>query len=175
MTEYYLDIETEGLNPKSDKIITIQYQKLGKTTGRPLGKLTILQEWKSSEEQILNKFLPLFLDNWTFVPIGSSLAFDFRFIKARAKKIVKKEIPWQWLFHGRPYLDLKPILIIWNRGNFKLSGLNSLLDMPHIDIEWYKNKQYDKIIGYIKQEAENFIDVYQTLKREIPKIELWKG
>ena len=42
---YYLDIETTGLDPLQDKIITIQYMELERNTGKPVGPLKILKEW----------------------------------------------------------------------------------------------------------------------------------
>ena len=69
MTEYYLDIETTGLDPNSDQIITIQYQKL-----EPLGKLKVLKSWESSESQIIEEFLEIFVkegkETWNFIPVG---------------------------------------------------------------------------------------------------------
>jgi len=38
MTNFYLDIETTGLNPRKDKIITIQYQELDRSTGEPISE-----------------------------------------------------------------------------------------------------------------------------------------
>ncbi|KKK91948.1 hypothetical protein LCGC14_2707790, partial [marine sediment metagenome] len=37
MVNYYLDIETTGLDPKTNKIITIQYQRLDSQTGEAVG------------------------------------------------------------------------------------------------------------------------------------------
>ena len=54
VAEYYLDIETTGLDPKKDQIITIQYQRLGMLTGRSEGDLNILRSWESSEKEILS-------------------------------------------------------------------------------------------------------------------------
>jgi DNA polymerase III epsilon subunit-like protein len=34
MPQYYLDIETTGLDPEKDKIISIQLQPLGRFTGK---------------------------------------------------------------------------------------------------------------------------------------------
>ena len=39
MVNFYFDIETTGLNPKKDKILTIQYQELDRNTGEPKGEL----------------------------------------------------------------------------------------------------------------------------------------
>ena len=41
---YYLDIETTGLDPLHSKIITIQYMELERNTGKPVGPLKILKE-----------------------------------------------------------------------------------------------------------------------------------
>ena len=46
MANYYLDIETTGLDPGNSSIITIQYQELERGTGRPVGELSILKEWE---------------------------------------------------------------------------------------------------------------------------------
>ena len=37
MPHYYLDIETTGLDPKIDQILTIQYQKISVHTGKSAG------------------------------------------------------------------------------------------------------------------------------------------
>ena len=44
---YYLDIETTGLDPLRDKIITIQYMELERNTAKSVGPLKILKEWES--------------------------------------------------------------------------------------------------------------------------------
>ena len=58
MANYYLDIETTGLDEVESKITTIQYVELERGTGRQLGELTILKEWELGEKetcvQILN-------------------------------------------------------------------------------------------------------------------------
>ena len=54
---YYLDIETTGLDELHNKIITIQYMELDRNTGKPVGPLKILKEWESDEKTILKRFL----------------------------------------------------------------------------------------------------------------------
>ena len=66
MGNYYFDIETTGLDPKKDKIITIQYQELDRFTGKAIGKLVILKEWESSEREILQKFIKEYADKVRF-------------------------------------------------------------------------------------------------------------
>ena len=69
---YYLDIETTGLDPLYNKIISIQYMELERNTAKPIGPLKILKEWEYDEKTILKKFISDFIpeNQWTFVPIG---------------------------------------------------------------------------------------------------------
>ncbi|HLC37158.1 MAG TPA: hypothetical protein VJJ53_00015, partial [Candidatus Nanoarchaeia archaeon] len=57
--EYYLDLETQGLNPETDKIVTLQYQQLN-SEGDPVGNLVILKEWELGEEELIKRFLTVF-------------------------------------------------------------------------------------------------------------------
>ena len=82
---YYLDIETTGLDPLHSKIITIQYMELERNTAKPIGPLKILKEWESDEKTILTKIhLRIIVpeDEWAFVPIGFNLQFEHKFFLA---------------------------------------------------------------------------------------------
>ena len=56
MGNYYLGIETTGLEPGNSKIITIQFQELD-WKAKPIGKLNILKEWESDEKSIIKEFI----------------------------------------------------------------------------------------------------------------------
>ena len=88
MPNFYLDIETTGLNPKIDKIITIQFQRLDKNTAEASGELTILKEWESSEKHIIEEFSKLTGINdenpFSFVPVGFNLSFEHNFLRQRS-------------------------------------------------------------------------------------------
>ena len=56
MGNYYLDIETTGLDEVQNEIVTIQWCELERNTGQKLGELQILKSWESSEKDILEKF-----------------------------------------------------------------------------------------------------------------------
>jgi DNA polymerase III epsilon subunit-like protein len=174
MTEFYFDIETTGLDPKLDKIITIQFQKLDTKTGKPLGELYIIKEWESSEEHIVKTFFNVFnRPKWGFIPIGMNLLFDLNFIRCKAEKYLNLQLDPVTFFHNRPYLDIKPILVILNEGNFVGCSLDKFTGKNHggaLVPVWYNNKEYEKIINYVKQEAEEFVKFYQFLKESIPKI-----
>ncbi len=55
MGNYYLDIETTGLDEVESKITTLQYVELERSTGKQMGEITILKEWELGEEGILKK------------------------------------------------------------------------------------------------------------------------
>ena len=182
VAEYYFDMETLGKNPKIHKIVTIQFQKLDTETGKPLNELRVLQEWKSSEENILKEFLAISkFDSkdtreaeWNFVPIGENLiGFDLLFIRERLNQVLGVKLPLDWLVRRKAYLDIKPILVVWNKGYFRNFGLTKFTPYSgNMVPRWYEEKEFQKIVDYVKCEAETFIKAYQRFKAEIPKIKL---
>ena len=178
MTEYYFDIETYSPTVRpdlvNDKIITIQYQHVRSETGEPLDDLKILTEWDcGSEKELLSQFKKIFFtgSDFDFIPIGVNLyGFDFISLANRFNKHFNLGMDIQF-FRNRPVIDIKPILIIMNKG--QLRGYTTLLGKKqsgNVIKEWYENNERDKIIEYIKDEANNFIEKYQILKKEVPKI-----
>jgi len=149
MPRYYLDIATAPLewnpempnnkdiiaDPTKNKIITIQYQQIGFTTGKPTDELTILKEWESSEEEIVMKFSKEFLpfddvhknlDVWAFVPVGLNLNFEWQHLTPKLEKYCG--IKFDPL--NKPTVDLKDTLILINSGAFtgysKVMGKNGM-------------------------------------------------
>ncbi len=171
MGNYYLDIETTGLNPEKDQIITIQYQELDRRTGEAIGELRILKSWESSEKEIIEQFISdsKILDNYrfSFVPIGFNLNFEHNFLKTRTEKNGLPQID----ILNNPFLDLKIIGVIMNKGEFKGAGLDKLTGKEkngsHIP-GWYQNKEFDKIIEYIKIETREFIKFNSWLHKKLP-------
>ena len=84
MANYYLDIETTGLDEVESKITTIQYVELERGTGRQLGELTILKEWELGEKEMLRKFIddsPISSKyDFDFIPVGYNLGFEHKFL-----------------------------------------------------------------------------------------------
>lgn len=172
MGNFYFDIETTGLDVKTCKVITIQYQELDRNTGKPIGELIILKEWESSEREILEKFLresgmsdPY---PFSFVSVGYNLNFEHNFLKERTA--VHSFTPIDIL--NKPYIDLRPIGVIMNRGEFKGSGLDKITQKPMNGSQvpiWYANKEYEKIIEYIQAEAKAFNELNMWLYQKLPE------
>ena len=170
---YYLDIETTGLNPYQHKIITIQYMELERNTAKPVGPLKILKEWESDEKTILTEFISNsgISDDYkfNFIPVGFNLQFEHSFFYGRC--IANKITPVNIL--NRPFLDLKTVGVIMNRGEFKGASLHKLTNKPHGGgniPQLYNEKKYEEIESYIKKEAEEFSNFCCLLYKELPQL-----
>ena len=173
LVEHYFDIETTGLNPEYDKIITIQTQRLVGRTGEPIDELNILKEWESSEKEIIKKMMPLLTceNPFHFIMVGKNLLFDFMFLSKRAEKHGLKGLNLHCVY-DRAFTDLKHILVMINEGNFR--GYDKLLKkgkIANVHVpQLYKQERYDEIIEYIEEEAKIFINAYQKLRKKMPSL-----
>ena len=170
---YYLDIETTGLDPLRHKIITIQYMELERNTAKPVGPLKILKEWESDEKTILTKFIEESGINdsykFTFIPVGFNLQFEHSFFWQRCMSNGLKPID----ILNRPFLDLKTVAVIMNKGEFKGASLHNMTNKPHGGgniPQLYDEKKYAEIESYIKNEAEEFSKFCVWLYEEMPKL-----
>jgi len=168
---YYLDIETTGLDTLHSKIITIQYMELDEDTAKPRGPLKILKEWESDEKTILKKFMEVFRpgNDWAFVPIGFNLNFEHKFFWQRC--ISNSLEPFD--IFNRPFLDLHTIAVIMNKGSFKGSGLDKITNKPSSGKnipKLYYEKNYTEIESYIKKEADEFSIFCSKLYEELPAL-----
>ena len=179
MGTYYLDIETTGLNPDTSKIITIQYQKLERNTGVPKGSLIILKEWQlgngmGGEEEVVRRFIentPITSGrDFDFVPVGYNLKFEHKFLSAKSKKYGLDPID---IINDRPTIDLHATGVMMNRCEFAGSGLDRLTGKAQSGskvVEWYRNREYDKIMEYIQDETLEFSKFFVWLCRELPML-----
>ncbi len=173
MPEYYFDIETTGLDPRKDRIITFQFQELSQVSGIPVTKLVIAKEWDDdcSENAILEWMKELLIDqkSWRFVPVGNNLLFDLFFMAARMRNYFHTD--FLTCLINRPCIDIKHILVMINGGNFK--NYSRMIPKTDLGINvpiWYQKKQYEKIISYVEMEAEAFMRTYGILKRNLPNL-----
>ena len=178
MPDYYFDIETYSKTPKpdlkNDEIIAITYQKIDSRNGEAKDKLNILKSWESSEADILKEFYAVFQpeENWAFVPIGYNLPFDFISLFLRWSKLGIKV--GAMYFSEHPYIDIKHIALLCNKGSFKDCKLEKFAGKKHSGdkiIELYDNKAYDTIQSYVEDEAFCFLRWYQSLVQRLP--DLW--
>ena len=168
---YYLDIETTGLDKINNKIITIQYMELERNTAKPVGPLKILKEWESDEKTILTRFISDFVpeNDWAFIPIGFNLQFEHKFLWQRCISNGLKPID---ILDG-PFLDLKTVGVIMNKGEFKGAALHNLTNKPHGGgniPQLYAEKKYEEIESYIKRETEEFTTFCTRLYKELPQL-----
>jgi len=184
LADYYFDIETvpkkpndldrkANLEPSTGKIATIQYQKLDTRTGAPIEPLTILKEWTSCERKILEEFKPFITTNpWHFIPVGYNLNFEFKFLRHKLREYFDHDFSADH-FLERPKNDLKLIGVILNDGQFTGSTLDSFTDKKHggekIPI-WYRQEEWDKIIDYVRMEANAFTAFWLQLKKQLPQL-----
>ena len=170
---YYLDIETTGLNPLQHKIITIQYMELERNTAKPVGPLKILKEWESDEKTILTEFIS---DSgvadkypFAFIPIGFNLPFEHSFFWQRCMSNALKPID---ILSG-PFLDLKTVAVLMNKGEFKGASLHNITNKPQSGSkipQLYEEKKYTEIESYIRKETEEFSKFCIQLYVEMPDL-----
>ena len=178
MGNYYLDIETTGLDEVESKITTIQYVELERGTGKQLGELTILKEWELGEKGILEKFIAdSTISNkydFGFIPVGYNLGFEHKFLLEKSAKYDLFPIS----ILSKPCVDLHAIGIMMNKGEFKGSGLDKITGKTHSGspvVHWYDGKKYDEIIDYIKNETSEFVKWYTWLHKAMPELrKLWE-
>ena len=168
---YYLDIETTGLDPLHSKIITIQYMELERNTAKPISPIKILKEWESDEKTILTKFISDFVpeSQWAFVPIGFNLQFEHSFFWQRC---ISNGLQPVDIFNG-PFLDLKTVAVLMNKGEFKGASLHKMTNKPHGGgniPQLYGEKKYAEIESYIKKETEEFCSWCSALYVKLPKL-----
>ena len=175
MGEYYLDLETTGLDPRVDSIATISYQRLGMVTGREEGGLNVLKTWESSEREVLELFLPIFNGSgpFSFVAIGLNVPFMYSFIVERARRNGLDAPDPLYLLGAKPFLDLKPVLVMMNKGSFKGASLDRFarITVPGESVpQLFREGRYDELISHIREKASEFIRLYRNIKERMPSL-----
>lgn len=126
----------------------------------------------AAEREMLKEFIPnLNLHHWDFIFIGKNLVFDFCMLDNRIRHYDLGKIDLEFL-HRKVILDIKPILVMINND---FVGYDKVIpktnptknrDIPLL----YKKKKYAEIIQYIEDETKDLINVFQILKKELPKL-----
>jgi len=157
---FYFDIETEGEDPQSDRVVTVQFQQLSEEL-RPMGSLQVLTEWEWGEREILRVILAKgVLDvTWDFVPVGNRLHFDLTFLMERGqhhrlREFSPSELRRFWF--DKPMLDLGSVLVLMNAGRFDGSGIKQFTDKgASADVPvFYRQGKQKEILAYIENERD---------------------
>ena len=162
---YYFDLETTGDDPQADRIVTVQTRRLDDRL-EPSGDLQIMAEWEWGEKQIIQMALEkgVLEPGWDFVPVGNRLRFDLTFLIERATKydLIKWDAATlKYFWFTKPVLDLQPILVLMNRGEFTGSSLSAFAEkgpgsrVPAL----HRKRAFADIIAYVTQEHEAFLDL----------------
>jgi hypothetical protein len=183
MPLYYFDLETTGIEPGINMLVTIQYARLSRDL-EPESDLTILKVWEFNSERDLIKFFleesKFFEDPFVFVPVGVNLLYDMIFLYKRARLYRLIGRPLADILRDKPFIDLKPILVIFNNCEFR--GYGRFIDMHMVtktggqDIPvLYAKKEYGKIVEYIRDEYQATVRVLKQVKEVLAKHALLLG
>ena len=145
--------------------------ELERNTAKPMSPLKILKEWESDEKTILTKFISDFVpeSQWAFVPIGFNLQFEHSFFWQRC---ISNGLQPVDIFNG-PFLDLKTVAVLMNKGEFKGASLHKMTNKPHGGgniPQLYGEKKYAEIESYIKNETDEFTNFCSRLYVEMPQL-----
>jgi len=177
--------EKVSLTPDTCRIITMQFQLLDRS-GRSASPLMVLKEWETpgGEEEMIRRFVKENLKGnpWEFIPVGCNVLFDLGMLRGRAEKYGIELPDWE-IYHQRPFIDIKHILLGMNGFAFKNSGLDKFCgkqsgkDIPFLYERAQKGeeKAYKLIDEYVEREAEEFVSLYSRLKSEHPKLRTQMG
>lgn len=162
----FFDIETTGLDPFESQIITIQVRSEGETEIWPV--------WESSEAGVIRSFLSfterVYRRETRFAGYNI-LKFDVPFLAQRMQTLgVLNQGSWRRLYENLNWFDMYQFLgdefgkfREWKLGlTKKKPGEITNADIPAL----YANKEYGKILGYIRDEMEGMEEVYGELQKE---------
>ena len=178
-----------GDDPKRDKIVSIQFQKLSDLQEGEVAPLIRLREWEhpGGEGGILRDFAKAtgyYSKKWDCVKVGWNLRFEDEWL--RHKGVAHGLIPWgKAADFERPCIDLQHIGYLMNAdarrpagemGNVpnmfygaSLSRFSRKRGAGSYITELYHERRFAAIDDYTLQESKAFVELWETLVREAPK------
>ncbi len=158
-------METTGLDPFKNKIITIQIRHAGRTT--------IWKEWEIGETRCIQSFFDftekIKRREVSFVGYNV-LKFDTSFLDERLRRsgLMSNE-RWNIIHSWLHWIDLYQLL---GDSYFKAKHWHSILagksqETENVQIPaLYVGRKYDQIVEYIEKEMEGMEIVYERLKTQ---------
>lgn len=173
METHYLDIETTGLDPYRDQILTIQSHRI--VDGRPVGDTVVLKAWESSEADIVRTFLEetaFWTESWRFVPVGFNLPYELKwlFVKGKEHGVLRRFTRFEAL--DKPRIDLKDVAVLLNGGRLKgarLENFSPKMGSGDLVVKAIQAGDHASIEAYIRQETHAFLELYTALLEEMPR------
>lgn len=179
-----------GDDPARDKIVTIQFRKLSDLAQGEVAPLIILREWQhpQGERGILhdfNKATGYFDRRWDCVKTGWNLDFEKEWFKHKGTGYGL--IPWgKAADFSRPVVDVMHVGLLMNadrsrpldaKGNVPNMFYGASLDRfsrkrskgAYIT-QFYHERRYGAIDDYVRQEADAFVELWQTLIETMPQV-----
>jgi hypothetical protein len=176
MPAYYFSIEGvktgEKTDPATDRLVTLQYQKIDLTTGETLDVLVIHRVWESSEKEIVTTFYNQFFRPGTpvtqFIPVGLNLDYTYEMLIALFRRYGLAQLTSYELYYQRPRFDLRPIVILLNNGRFAGASLDAFSlkkgEDRHME-KWCEKKEFGRVEHYVREETTRFLKVLQYLSK----------
>jgi hypothetical protein len=176
MPAYYLSIDGiktgEKSDPATDRLVTLQYQKIDLTTGETLDVLVIHRVWESSEKEIVTSFYNQFFRPGTpvtqFIPVGLNLDYTYEMLLALFRKYDLAPPTSCELYYQRPRFDLRSIVVLLNNGRFAGASLDAFSlkkgEDRHME-KWIDKKEFGRIEHYVREEVTRFLKVLQYLSK----------
>ena len=176
MPAYYCSIDGirtgERFDPATDRLVTLQYQKIDLTTGETLDVLVIHRVWQSSEKEIVTAFYNQFFRPGTpvtqFIPVGLNLDYTYEMLVALFRRHGLVPPTSYELYYQRPRFDLRPIIILLNNGRFAGASLDAFSlkkgEDRHME-KWCEKKEFGRVEHYVREETTRFLKVLQYLSK----------
>ena len=167
MAHYYLSIEVYGKgerpDPLTDRILLAITCPIDPSTGKALCAPTLLRAWEIGEAEVTKNLVRRFFGSRAFdaIPVGFNLAFSLWFIKHKAREHLKLDLG-DAVFTEKPALDIKPALVIANRGVFKGVAIGDGGVR-----EWYENVDLARIERHAREKFLRFQAEYARLAKRL--------
>jgi hypothetical protein len=182
-----------GDDPRRDKIVTIQFRRLSDLKPGEVAPLTVLREWEhpQGEKGILAEFAKrtgYYSNKWACVMVGFNLDFEKSWLWSKGIRyghITAKLGMADPHEFERPCIDLQHWAYLANANakrppeamgetpnmfyGASLSNYSRKRGSGSYVTELYHQRRHAAIEDYVQQEADSFLELWNTLIETVPK------